>query len=279
MAELIIPTVPLNTGHEMPRLGYGTWPLTGRAATDAVLSAIGTGYRLIDTAQAYGNEDAVGQAVKEASVSRAELFITTKLTGRYQGKGLVRQGVEASLTTLGLDYVDLFLIHWPDPALGLYVETYVSLLELAGEGLIRSIGVSNFTPPYLAELAKATTVPPAVDQLQVSPTIARYQTVESIIPSSTIVQAWSPLERNSGILDNPVIVAIARRHKVTAGQVVLRWLMDRGLTTVPHTATPSRQRENADIFNFHLDAEEVGQIYHLDGKTEGSLDPDTFQDF
>ncbi|MFD6285811.1 aldo/keto reductase [Streptomyces sp. NPDC060205] len=279
MKKIDIPTVTLNTGHAMPQVGLGTWPLAGRQSTDSILAAISTGYRLIDTAAAYGNEDSVGAAVRESGLRREELFITTKLRGRHQGDAAtVRQGLTESLEALGLDYVDLYLIHWPNPNRGLYVETYAALLELAQEGLIRSVGVSNFTEEHLRKVADATGVPPAVNQRQVSPSHAQAAFVNALSTDSTVIQAWSPLERNSGVLEDPVIVSIAERLDVSPSQVVIRWLIERGLTTVPHSSNPERQRRNADVFHFSLETDDITAITALDSGKPTELTPDTFEE-
>ncbi|MFD0309395.1 aldo/keto reductase [Streptomyces sp. NPDC127119] len=280
MKNLDIPTVTLNTGHDMPQVGLGTWPLAGRQSTDAILAAISTGYRLIDTAAAYGNEDSVGTAVRESGLLREELFITTKLRGRHQGgAATVRQGLAESLETLGLDYVDLYLIHWPNPNRGLYVETYAALLELAHEGFIRSVGVSNFTEEHLRRVVDATGVLPAVNQRQVSPSHAQTAFVNAVSEDSTVIQAWSPLERNSGVLEDPAIVSIAERLDVSPSQVVIRWLIERGLTTVPHSGNPERQRRNADVFHFSLEPDDIAAVTALDSGKPTELTPDTFEEF
>ncbi|GAB1821958.1 aldo/keto reductase [Herbidospora sp. RD11066] len=271
--------VTLNTGHAMPVVGLGTYPLQGRTATDAVLTAIDAGYRLLDTAASYGNEAAVGAGVRESGLPRGDLFVTTKLRGDDHGAAKARPALEASLERLGLDYVDLYLIHWPLPRLGLYVETYAALLDLAREGLIRSVGVSNFTPEHLDAVFKETGVRPAVNQRQVSPTHAQAALVEATHGDTTVIQAWSPLERNTGILEHPVIVDIARRASATPSQVVLRWLLDRGITVVPKSGDPGRQRENIDVFGFRLDAPDIAAITALDTGEPVRLDPESWEEF
>ncbi|GAA3450787.1 aldo/keto reductase [Dactylosporangium matsuzakiense] len=254
------PVMKLNSGYDMPAVGYGTWPLRGRPATDAVLAAIETGYRLLDTASAYGNEDAVGAAVRESGVPREELFVTTKLRGSDQGRGSTRAGLEGSLERLGLDYVDLYLIHWPLPAVGKYVESYAEMAELQQAGLIRTLGVSNFLPEHLAAVTAATGIAPAVNQLQASPSHARPALISAVQAQGTVVQAWSPLERNSGVLEHPAVTAPAERLGVTPAQIVLRWLLQKDIAVVPHSASPQRQRTNADLFGFTLTAEDVAAI-------------------
>ncbi|WP_432978274.1 aldo/keto reductase [Dactylosporangium sp. CA-233914] len=274
-----IPTVRLNSGYDMPVLGYGTYPLRGRRATDAILAAIESGYRLIDTASAYGNEDAVGAAVRECGLERAELFVTTKLRGSDQGRGSTRAGLEGSLTRLGLSYVDLYLIHWPLPRVGKYVESYAEMAQLQREGLIRSLGVSNFLPEHLAAVVAETGIQPAVDQLQVSPSHSRPGLVHEVAQQGTVVQAWSPLERNTGVLEHPSIAAIAARLGVTGAQVVLRWLLQRDITVVAHSGDPGRQRANADLFGFELTAEDMTAVDAVDAGIPVKQDPATWEEF
>ncbi|WP_433079699.1 aldo/keto reductase [Dactylosporangium sp. CA-052675] len=273
-----IPTVTLNSGHEMPVVGYGTYPLQGRPATEAILAAIASGYRLLDTAASYGNEDAVGAAVRESGLDRADLFITTKLRGADQGRGSTRAALEASLERLGLDHVDLYLIHWPLPAVGRYVDSYAEMAELHREGLIRSLGVSNFLPEHIDAVVAATGIVPAVDQLQVSPSHARAELVGAVQGKGTVVQAWSPLERNTGVLEDPGIVAVADRLGVTPAQVVLRWLLQRQVTVVPHSSNPSRQRANADLFGFELSAADLAVVDSV-AQVPVKQDPATWEEF
>lgn len=274
-----IPTVLLNSGYAMPRIGLGTWPLQGTACMRAVGSAFGVGYRLIDTAAHYGNEEAVGKAIHASGLPRAEVFVTSKLQGRNQGREFTRPGVEQSLERLGLDYLDLFLIHWPMPHLGRYVDTYTELVSLAAEGLIRSVGVSNFESAQLDAIVKATSLVPAVNQLQVSPSHPRHDLVRATQQAGSVVQAWSPLERNSGILENAVVTETAALHHVTPAQVVLRWLIQRGVAPVPQSSNPDRQRLNADVFGFVLTSEEMDAIHRLDRGVPIDQDSDTHEEF
>ncbi|GIF76777.1 aldo/keto reductase [Asanoa siamensis] len=279
MAPISIPTRTLNDGHEMPWLGLGTYPAKGRQLVDAILAAVETGYRLLDTAYNYGNEDAVGTAIRESGLPREEFFVTSKLAGRHQGKPYVREGFTASLDRLGLDYVDLYLIHWPLPRVGRYVESYAEMVALREEGLIRSIGVSNFLDEHIRAVVDATSVVPAVDQLQVSPTHAQVGVVDEVSRHGTVVQAWSPLERNSGILEHPTVTAIAARLGVAPSQVVLRWLVERGITTVPASTNPERQRLNADIFGFSLEPADVAAVTAVDVGKPVKQDPRTWEEF
>lgn len=276
---LTIPTVTLNSGHDMPLIGLGTWPLQGSACTQAVLSALQVGYRLIDTAAHYRNEAAVGAAIRASALPREEVFVTSKLQGRNQGQEFTRSGVEQSLERLGVDYLDLFLIHWPMPNLGRYVDTYTELVKISQEGLIRSVGVSNFKTPQLDDIVDAAGVVPAVNQLQISPSHSRSDLVSVVQESGAVVQAWSPLERNSGILENPIISEGAKRHAVTPAQVVLRWLLQQGVAPVPQSSNPGRQRSNADVFDFSLTSREMTAIAGLDHGVPVEQDSDTYEEF
>ncbi|GAB1821970.1 aldo/keto reductase [Herbidospora sp. RD11066] len=271
--------VILNTGHSMPVVGLGTGTLQGRAGTDAMLTGFEAGYRLLDTAALYGNEEAVGAAIREGGLPRGELFVTTKLRGGDHGGEKVRPAFEASLERLGLDYVDLYLIHWPLPRLGKYVETYAAMLELAQEGLVRSVGVSNFTPGHLTAVTAATGVEPAVNQRQVSPSHAQAELVDFAEDHTTVIQAWSPLEHKTDVKESPVIVGIAEKLGVTPSQVVLRWHLERGVTVIPKSADPKRQRENIDVFGFTLDAADVAAITALDTGKPVTLDPESYEEF
>jgi len=269
------PTVLLNSGHRMPSTGFGTWPLKRREAADSVVSAIDAGYRSIDTASAYDNEDGVGLGLRESGIARADLFVTTKLRGNAQGNGKGREALLRSLDKLGLEYLDLYLIHWPNPSIDRYVEAYEELLELAGEGLVRSVGVSNFKQEHLKRIVAATGIEPAVDQIQVSPTIGRRELVSDVQKTSTVVVAWSPLERNSGVLESPTISGIADRLSVSTGQVALRWLIQRDIVPIPHSGNPARQRQNVSIFDFELTDADMAAIGDLDKNVEGELDSST----
>ncbi|MDG4825752.1 aldo/keto reductase [Asanoa sp. WMMD1127] len=279
MASIDIPTRTLNDGHEMPWLGLGTYPAKGRQLVEAILAAVESGYRLLDTAYNYGNEDAVGTAIRESGLPREEFFVTSKLAGRHQGKPYVRDGFSASLDRLGLDYVDLYLIHWPLPKVGRYVESYEEMLALRQEGLIRSVGVSNFLDEHIRAVVDATGVVPAVDQLQVSPNHARVDVVDEVARHGTVVQAWSPLERNSGVLEHPTVVGIADRLRITPSQVVLRWLVDRDITAVPASTNPDRQLLNADIFGFALEPDDVAAVNAIDVGAPVKQDPRTWEEF
>lgn len=275
-----VPTYQLNDDRTVPAIGFGTYPLKGGAAVDATLSAIDAGYRLIDTAVNYGNEAEVGRAIEQCGVPRHELFVTSKLPGRDHAHGDAIVSTEASLERLGLDYLDLHLIHWPNPSVGLYCEAWRALVELRERGLVRSVGVSNFTATHLGQIIDDTGVTPAVNQIELHPYFpqAEMRAVHDDLGIRT--EAWSPLGKRNAPYDEPVVAAAAERLGVTPAQVVLRWHVQLGSLPVPKSATPSRQRENLAVFEFELTDDEVAAISAL-GRPDGRLfggDPDSHEE-
>src|SRR3954453_14928365 len=264
MEQLKTPTVALNTGHALPLLGLGTWPLGDAEAAAAVAAALAQGYRLVDTAARYGNEAGVGRGIAAAGLPRAELFVTTKLRGRDHGYAATKDALRRSLAALGLDYVDLFLIHWPLPRVDKYVESYRAILDLVGEGLVRSAGVSNFTRHHLQRLIAETGVPPAVDQIQLSPALPRPAIRAYLAEKGIATQAWSPLGIPEGVPEAPLVAALAAQYGRTPAQIILRWHVQQGISVIPKSADPRRQRENAAVFDFALAAGEIAALASLD---------------
>jgi 2,5-diketo-D-gluconate reductase A len=264
----------LSTGATIPAIGLGTWPLDDAQVTGTVADALGIGYRLIDTAAKYGNEAGVGQGIQNSGIAREQLFVTTKLDGGYQGGDRAVAGLDASLQRLGLDYVDLLLIHWPLPARELYVDTWRTFIRLQESGSARAIGVSNFKPAHLDRLIEATGVAPAVNQVELDPTLARTVTREYDTAHGILTQAWSPLGRG-GTLTNPVITQIAARVGKSAAQVILRWHAQLGISAVPKSASPIRLAENLDIFDFALNADDLTAIGGLDRGESAAQDSDS----
>jgi 2,5-diketo-D-gluconate reductase A len=275
----VAPMRTLNSGYEIPVLGLGTYPMNGAGGAAAMAQAISLGYRLLDTAAKYENERAVGEAIRRSGVDRRELFVTTKLRGSDHGREKTRAAVAASLDRLGLDYLDLYLIHWPLPRLGLYVESYETMLELAAEGLIRSVGVSNFKPAHIAALVEATGVTPALDQIELSPALPRRETVAYLDGAGVVTQAWTPLGPGRQVLGSAAVAAIAGARGVTPAQVVLRWEVQQGIVTIPKSGDAERQRSNLDIFGFTLDDAEMAALAALDQGEDAAVDSDVHEEF
>lgn len=270
------PLLDLNDGHRMPQLGFGTYSIDD---PQTFVAAIDTGYRLLDTAKRYENEVAVGRGIAESPVPREELFVTTKVPGDDQGFDSTVASLEGSLERLGLDYVDLYLIHWPLPRLDRYVDTWKAMIELRERGLTRSIGVSNFQPEHLDRIISETGVTPAVNQIELHPYFPQAQQREIDARLGIVTQAWSPLGRGSDLLQNPVIARIADKHGMDAGQVVLRWHVQIGSAPIPKSATAERFAGNLEIFSFELDNDDLQQIAELDRDERIGGDPQTHEEF
>lgn len=271
------PTLTLNNGQQMPALGLGTYGLNGRAGTDAVIAAADIGYRLFDTAVRYGNEAAVGAGVKASGVRREELFVTTKFDGEFQGGRRAVGGLDESLRRLGLDYVDLILIHWPLPKRDLYVDTWKTFEQLVTTGKTRSIGVSNFKPAHLDRLRKDTDIVPAVNQIELDPTIARVDARAYHEAHGIATQAWSPLGGpGAAVVRNATIIEIARAHGRTPAQVALRWGIEIGVSIVPKSGNVERMAENIGIFDFALTTYDMAQIATVDQGESAAQDSDKF---
>ncbi|KDB53066.1 oxidoreductase [Sphaerotilus natans subsp. natans DSM 6575] len=269
------PTVSLSDGVEMPLIALGTWPMRGDEAARAVASALEIGYRHIDTAEAYENEEAVGQGLRASGVPRERVFVTTKFQRQWHSREGVRTACEGNLRRLGLEYIDLLLIHWPNPQQGRYVEAFEGLLALRETGKVRAVGVSNFKAHHLADLFARGLVP-QVNQIQLDP-YHRRPDLEALHRERGIVtEAWSPLGRAGAMLEDPAIAAIAERHGRTTGQVVLRWQLQHGFAAAPKSADPRRQRQNLDLSGFELDAAEMALLDGLDRPDQGMLDADVF---
>jgi diketogulonate reductase-like aldo/keto reductase len=250
-------------GVMMPRFGLGTWRAHGDELVDVVLAALGLGYRLFDTSANYYNEEEVGLAISRSGVPRGEIFLTTKLESIDQGYRSTRPALEASLRRLGMDYVDLYLIHWPDPSKT--EETWRALEELQREGLTRSIGISNFGRRDMEQVLHVATVPPAVNQIELNPLEQRRTIHEYCRDHGITVEAWAPVIKGYASRI-PELVAIGERHGKTGAQISLRWILQKGMVAIPKTVHEQRLRENADIFDFELSAEEMRAIDNLEGR-------------
>ncbi|MEA9985578.1 MULTISPECIES: aldo/keto reductase [Subtercola] len=267
------PLVTLNNGVTIPQLGLGVYKVTDDEAITAVGSALDAGYRHIDTATLYDNEVGVGRAVASSSVPRDEIFVTTKVFQDRHGYDEARRSFDDSLARLGLDYVDLFLIHWPAPRQNLYVETWRALEKIQADGLARSIGVSNFHPHHLERLANETSVVPSVNQIELHPWLPQTEVRAYNDQHAIVTEAWSPLARGR-VLDNPVLDALAAKHGRTPAQVVLRWHIQLGNVVIPKSVTPSRIASNIDVFDFALDADDLAAIASLESGERTGRDPD-----
>jgi 2,5-diketo-D-gluconate reductase A len=272
----LAPTTTLLHGAQIPQLGLGTWPLRGADAERAVLSALELGYRLVDTAHAYGNEDAVGRAVAACGLPREELFITTKLNAEWHGEREVRDAFAMSTEQLGVDTLDLLLIHWPNPDLDRYVDAWRGMAGLLDEGLCRAIGVSNFKPAHLQRLLDEVGVVPDVNQIELNPHVTRAASRAFHAEHGIATQSWSPIGKGGELLEEPVVAELAERHGRTPAQVVLRWHVELGLLSVPKSADPERQRGNLEVFDFALEPEEVQRISALDRGEAAATDSDAF---
>ncbi|MEZ3178762.1 aldo/keto reductase [Streptomyces pimonensis] len=262
----------------MPQLGFGVWQVPDAEAETAVTTALEAGYRSIDTAAIYGNEEGTGRALAKSGVPREELFVTTKLWNSDQGYDSTLRAFDTSLSKLGLEYVDLYLIHWPTPARDRYVDTYKAFEKLLADGRIRAIGVSNFLPEHLDRLIAETSVVPAVNQIELHPHLQQHASREYHAERGIATEAWSPLGSGKGILEVPAIVAIARKHGRTPAQVVLRWHLQLGNVVIPKSVTPSRIEENIDVFGFTLDAEDLAAISALNEDRRIGPDPAELND-
>ncbi|MFB7864019.1 aldo/keto reductase [Streptomyces sp. NPDC056069] len=248
----------------MPQLGFGVWQVPDDEAESAVATALEAGYRSIDTAAIYANETGTGKALAGSGIPREELFVTTKLWNSEQGYDSTLRAFDASLAKLGLDHVDLYLIHWPVPAKDAYVDTYRAFEKILSEGRARAIGVSNFLPEHLERLLGETSVVPAVNQIELHPQLQQSESRAAHAKHGIATEAWSPLGQGRGLLEVPALVAIAQKHGRTPAQVVLRWHLQVGNVVIPKSVTPSRIRENIDVFDFELDAEDLAAVAALD---------------
>ena len=274
-----IPTLDLNDGRAIPQLGLGIYAMNGPEGVDAIVNAVDTvGYRLLDTAVNYENEREVGEAVANSAVDREKLFVTSKIPGRHHGFDESIASTEESLARLGLDYLDLHLIHWPNPSVGKYVETWRGLIELRERGLVKSIGVSNFTEAMLTELIDATGVTPAVNQVELHPYFPQADLIAFHRTIGVQTEAWSPLYRDQGLFDEAPIGEAAAAHGVTPAQVVLRWHLQIGSLPIPKSANPDRQATNADVFDFSLTPAEVDAISALERGRMKDRDPLTHEE-
>jgi len=281
MKDASIPSLILNDGHTIPALGFGTYTLKGSIGADAMANAVKAGYRLLDSAFNYENEGALGEAVRRCGVSREELFITSKLPGRRQKYAEAMETVEESLYRAGLSYYDLYLIHWPNPRQGLYVEAWRALVESKKRGLLKSIGVCNFLPEHIETLEKETGVAPAVNQVELHPYFPQSEQLAFDKVHGVVTQSWSPLARAERVFKEPVLAALAEKYGKTVSQIILRWHVESGALPIPKTSSPERMAENLAIFDFDLSDDDRAAISAL-GRPDGRLrdqDPAVYEEF
>ncbi|MFF5882610.1 aldo/keto reductase [Streptomyces sp. NPDC012589] len=273
-----IPSHTLNNGTTIPALGLGTWPMDDAEAERAVTTALETGYRLIDTAANYRNETGVGRAVARAGVPREEIVVTTKLPGRHHGYEETLASFEESRARLGLEYVDLYLIHWPLPRVDRYVDSWRAMIDLRERGLVRSIGVSNFTADHIGRLERETGVLPSVNQIELHPYFPQEDLRAHHAAKGVLTESWSPLGRGSKLLDDLAVAAVAEAHGVTPAQAVLRWHVQLGALPVPKSSDPARQRANLDVFGFALDDAQMRTLSDRAHRRIGG-DPEVHEEF
>jgi 2,5-diketo-D-gluconate reductase A len=270
-----IPDLTLNNGISIPQLGFGTFQIEPQDTREAVRFALDTGYRHIDTAQMYGNEKEVGQAVRDSGLPRGKVFVTSKLNNGYHAYGDALAAFARTLDDLDLEYLDLFLVHWPLPAVGDYVETWKAMEEILRSGRVRAIGVSNFQPSHLERLLRETATVPAVNQIEVHPYLTQDDVRAFGTDHGIATEAWSPIAQGK-VLDDPVITAVAERVERSPAQVTLRWHLQRGDIVFPKSVTPARVEENFQLFDFDLTPDDVAAITGLNRDERTGPDPDTF---
>jgi 2,5-diketo-D-gluconate reductase A len=271
-----VPSLAMNNGIQIPQLGFGVFLIPAEETEKAVSEALSAGYRLIDTAQGYRNEEGVGAAMASAGIQRDELFITTKLTNSEQGYDKALRAFDESMNKLGIDVLDLFLIHWPQPMFDQYVETWQAFERLLADGRVLSIGVSNFEIEHLERLLAETDVTPAVNQVELHPEFPQEELREFHAEHGILTESWGPLGQGKGLLENPHIVDVARRKARTPGQVVLRWHIQLGNVVIPKSVNPGRIRENIDIFDFELDESDMQAIEQVRTGRRLGADPNHF---
>ncbi|MDY4022638.1 aldo/keto reductase [Staphylococcus borealis] len=264
----------LNNGYPMPKIGLGVYKVSDEEMETAIQAAIDDGYRAFDTAYFYKNEEALGKALKNSGVPREDLFITTKLWNDHQGYDRTLEYFNCSLDNLGLDYIDLYLIHWPCENDQLYIETYKALEKLYEEGKVKAIGVCNFKVHHLETLMRETNIVPQVNQIEVHPYFNQQDVQDYCDKHDIVVTAWMPLMRNRGLLEDPTITKLAKQYDKTPAQIVLRWHIAHNRIVIPKSKTPSRIRENHNIFDFNLELTEIAEIDSLNRNARQGKDPD-----
>lgn len=276
-----VPLITMNDGHQVPALGLGTYQIRGGEGLDQVLTAIQDGYRLLDTSTNYDSEGIVGEAIRRSGLPRSDFFVTTKLPGKYHHYADALMMIQESLFRMGLDYFDLYLIHWPLPKRGLYVEAWKAMITAKKMGLIRSIGVSNFEPEHLDKIIEETGVTPAVNQIEIHPYWVQERMVRANKERGIITEAWSPLGRGNDALKESTITELGEKYGKTPAQIILRWHAQREIIPIPKSRNLQHQRENLAIFDFELTKVEIERINRLE-KVDGRIDdqdPNEYEEF
>jgi 2,5-diketo-D-gluconate reductase A len=271
---MTVPHVTLNNGIEVPQLGFGVWRVPRAETRRVVTAALEAGYRHIDTAKLYDNEEAVGAAVRDSGLDRDQVFVTTKVWNSDQGYDATLRAFDASMDRLGFDVLDLYLIHWPRPGKDTAVETWRAMERLYLDGRIRAIGVSNFQPDHLRRLLDKSEVVPVVNQVELHPYLQQVEVRKANDELGVVTEAWSPLAKGGDLLDDPTITALADKHGVAPAQVVLRWHMQLGTVAIPKSVTPERIRQNIDVFGFRLDEQDMAMVATLDRDGRTGPHPD-----
>lgn len=268
-------------GHVIPQVGFGTYKLNGASGVHAIVNALNNGYRVLDTAYNYENEGTVGKAMQQSHVNRDQIIVTSKLPGRYHSYEQAARTIQESIYRLGVEYIDLYLIHWPNPKQGLYVEAWKALIEAQKMGLVKSIGVCNFLPEHLETLEKETGVLPAVNQIELHPYFNQKDAIKYHEEKGIITEAWSPLGRASEVIHDKNIEQIAKKYNKTIPQIILKWHVQNGVVPIPKSTSNARQIQNLDIFDFYLESEDLHTIDNLT-KSDGRLkdqDPAEYEEF
>lgn len=271
-----VPFITLNNDVRIPQLGFGVWQVPDDEAQVAVRNALDAGYRHIDTAAIYGNEEGTGKALAASGIARDELFVTTKLWNSEQGYDSTLRAFDTSLTKLGLEYVDLYLIHWPLPEVDKYLDTWKAFEKIYADGRAKAIGLSNFHPAHTQRLLSEASVAPVIDQVELHPQLQQSELRAFNSRHNIATEAWSPLGQGKGLLEEPKLAEIAAKHGKSPAQVVLRWHLDLGNVVIPKSVTPSRIKENIDVFDFELDSDDLSAIGSLDSGNRLGPNPDTF---
>nr|WP_193363614.1 aldo/keto reductase [Companilactobacillus farciminis] len=271
----------LNDGQKIPSFGFGTYKLNGRSGVQSIVSAINNGYTMLDTAYNYENEGTVGRAIAESGINRDQLTVTSKLPGRYYAYDDAITALQESLYRAHLDYFDLYLLHWPNPKRGMYVEAWQALIDAQKFGLVKSIGVCNFLPEHLNKLKDETGIMPSVNQIELHPYFNQEPMRQFDADNGIVTMDWSPLGRASSVLQDELLIKLSKKYKKTVGQMILRWELQLNTIPIPKSASPVRQRENMDIFDFEISEEDMRQINGLtkpNGRTKNQ-DPAVYEEF